>query len=162
MARQTGYTYWHTPARASMRLVEGSWSDDDDYKLGGYFSAPLDKDMWVALYTGSDFTVMKATASTNTVIGKLISEPQGEHNTTSGRYGTVLLLGDFVLEVECATNSAINIGAPVKLTASGGTYAEGVWTSHSAANGTIALAAYATASGAGYKIPVLFNWRAPE
>lgn len=157
VSRMTAFTFWHeSPPRAAMACVEGAWTDDDKYKLGGYFASELKQNMEVFLDTSGDFRVKKCTASTDVPIGRLISEPQGPHVENS-RYATVLLYGATILEVECATNSAINVGAPVTFTLSSGTNDCGKWTSDSAANGTLALAAYATASGAGYFIPVLFG-----
>jgi len=167
MARKTSYTFWDSPAKAAMTCYEGTWTDNDKYKDGGYFATPLDANMWVALRTASDFAVMKATASTDIIIGKLESEPQGEH-TTSGRQGNVLLLGDFVLEVELATNSgAIVPGDKLIFTGAGGSYSEGYWSKNQVTTsfadyvGPIALAS-SSATGSiasGSVIPALFGFR---
>lgn len=158
MTRGTAYTIYHeSPPKMAFSLNEGAWTDDDKYKVGGYFATPMDKDTFVILDTASDATVKIATASTDVPIGKMISEPQGKH-TTNGRQGTVLLFGSAVLEVEVYTSSdSIAIGGSVKFQASGGTFAEGVWTLDTASNDTRALAAYTTGSDAGTKIPVLFG-----
>jgi len=159
MGRLTGYTFWHAPCAAAMALEEGAWTDNDKYKDGGYFASPMDKDMFVALTTRS-FTVKKATASTDVIVGKLISEPQGEH-TTYGRQGTILLLGDYVLELEVHTASdTLAVGGYVQLSASGGKYGEGLWFKDTTSNGTLVLAS-STASGSiasGSVIPVLVGY----
>jgi len=156
MTRTTASTIYHvSPPTVAMILAEGAWTDDDDYKLGGYFATPLDKDVYVSLHT-TDMTVTASGAS-GTPIGKMISEPQGKHSEL-GRQGTVLLFGTHVLEVEIATNSdSISVGGYVTFGTTGGTFAEGVWTKDASANGTRALAAYTTGSAAGTSIPVLFG-----
>lgn len=159
MATKTAYTIYHeSPPKVAMFLNEGAWTDDDDYKLGGYFASPLDKDTIVTLDTSADFTVKKATLSTDTPIGKLISEPQGEH-TSGARVGTVLLFGDCVLECEIHTASdQITVGGYVQFTKSGGYFDGGTWQKDTS-NDTVALAS-TSASGSiatGSVIPVLFG-----
>lgn len=160
MGRLTGYTFWHSPCSAAMALNEGTWSDNDKYTVGGYFASEMDKDMFVALDTAGNFRVKKATATADVVIGKLISEPQGEH-TTYGRQGTVLLFGDYIMEVEIHTASdTIAVGGSVQFSASGGKYGEGVWIKDATANGTLALAS-SSATGSiatGSVIPVMFGY----
>lgn len=159
VSRVTSYEYWDGPSKATMRCVEGAWTDDDDYKLGGYFASPLNNGDWVALDTYSAMTVHKATATTDVVIGQLMSEPQGEH-TEYGRYATVRLLGVTVKEVEIdpAMTQTISIGGSVVLTASGGYFGEGLWTRDATANGTLALGAAGPTCSTGTVIPVLFGY----
>jgi hypothetical protein len=163
MARTTAYTYFDSPCRATMKLVEGAWTDDDTKKAGGYFASPLNKDMFVKLHATLDWTVQKATASTDIILGKLISDPEGEHVANS-RLGTIQLNGNYIMEVEMATTSAVlSAGDSVILTASGGGLGEGLWVVNAPAgtktfNGTIALVSMATASyGSGITVPILFG-----
>ena len=164
MARTATYTYFDSPCRASMALVEGAWTDDDKYKVGGYFASPLDKDTFVALSKTVDWAVVKASASTDIVIGKLVTDPEGEHVANS-RHGTIQLFGDYIMEVELSTASqalgAITAGDSLVLTASGGKYGEGLWVKNkplgtASFNGTICMISLATASMAtGTLVPVL-------
>ena len=149
-----------------MKLYEGAWTDSNLYKLGGYFASPMDADTWVCLYTGSSWTVRKATASSDIVIGKLESEPQGDH-VASSRDGTILLLGQWVGEVELHTSSdVVAIGEYVKFSTSGGKFGEGLFIKDDTAasgssSGFLALAS-SSASGSvasGSLIPVLFGFR---
>lgn len=162
-----------------MALAEGAWTDDDKAILGGAFASEIEKDCYVALDTGGDFRVKKASASTDVVVGKMYSKPQGEH-TENGRYGTVLLFGDFIQEVELATNSdTIAVGDGVELTGVGGKFGEGKFTKFVATstlvvsgstdlatasvtryNGTLALASSSTTGSitSGSVIPVLMGF----
>lgn len=176
MARGTAYTYWHSPCRAAMALVEGAWTDDADYTKGGYFASELDADVFVAIDTTGDFRVKKATASTDVVIGKMISEPQGEH-VENARFGNVLLFGDYILEVEIDTASdAIAPGDSVVFSKLGGSYSEGVWkksqgttisltgsadSTQSVGNGTLALASTSASASIATAtvIPVMFGYK---
>jgi hypothetical protein len=179
MARGTAYTYWHSPCRAAMALAEGAWTDDAKAILGGAFASELDKDCFVALDTTGDFRVKKASASTDMLIGKLISEPEGEHVANS-RHGTVLLFGDYIQEVELNTASdTIAPGDGVQLYALGGKFGEGTWEKFVAEstlvvsgsadlatasvtrfNGTVALASSSTTGSiaSGSVIPVLMGY----
>ena len=79
MARETEWTIYHeAPPKMAFSLNEGAWTDDDKYKDGGYFASPLDKDCYVVLDTSSNALVRKATTS-ESPIGKLITEPMGRH-----------------------------------------------------------------------------------
>ena len=179
MGRLTGYAILHeSPPRANLFLAEGAWTDDDKAKLGGAFASPLDAHMTVALDTTGNFRAKKATASTDKLIGHLISEPQGEHVQNS-RVGAVLLFGDFVMECELNTASdTVAVGDCVELFGSGGKFGEGTWKKFVATttlvvsgsetatasvtrfNGTVALAS-SSATGSidsGSVIPVLFGY----
>lgn len=142
---------------ATFLLAEGAWTDNDDYKEGGSFAAPLLVGMEVALVTTVDYLVTKSDTGA-TPIGRLKSITGGK-NSTNGRVGTVKLYGDFVDEVEVATASdAIAIGGSVAFSTSGGTYGKGQWLKDTA-NDTRVLAS-TSASGsiaAGTRIPVLFG-----
>lgn len=159
MARAKAWSIYHeAPPKMAFNLAEGAWTDNDKYKDGGYFAAPLDKDCWVDLVTASEALVTKSGLN-GTPIGKLITEPMGPH-VANGRKGTILLLGAAVMEVEIATQSdVIPAGASVKFSTSGGKWGEGLWTVDSSPNGTIALAS-TPASGSmvsGSRLPVLFG-----
>lgn len=159
MARARSYTYWHAPLRASMILQEGAWTDDDDYKLGGYYASQMQKDQFVRL--SGDWTVARMLSASENVIGKLISDPIGGDHSTNGRYGTILLFGTTIEEVEIKSGSdTIAIGASVMPATGTGSEDKGYFTLDTVSNGTCALVAYATASAVGTKIPVLFGYEA--
>ena len=167
VSRIASYEYWDGPAKATMKCIEGAWTDNDALKMGGSFASPLHNGEWVAADTSSAMTVHKATASSDKVIGQLVSEPQGEH-VASSRYATVLLLGSFVKEVEIdpAMAATISVGDTVYLSASGGYFGEGLWgkatlqttTGVTLSNGTFALGPAGPTSTTGTVIPVLFNY----
>jgi len=159
MARTDSYVYWHAPVRAAMLCAEGAWTDDDKAKLGGAFATPLEKDEWISLVTTSDFLVKAATID-DPIIGKIISKPQGPH-VENARNATVLLLGDFVEEIEIHTASAggVKTGESVQFSVSGGKYGEGVWAEDSTSNGSIALASCSATPSSGTVIPVLFGYK---
>jgi hypothetical protein len=158
VSRGTAYDYWHSPCRAAMKVDEGTWSAQIEHMMGGYMSAPVHKDTWVALKTTSDWTVIKASASTDKVIGQLVSEPQGEQIAVT-RYATVLLLGQFIKEVEIHTSSdSMVVGSSVMTGGTTGYFNEGVWTKDTTSNGSVILVAYTTGSAYGTTIPVLFGY----
>jgi hypothetical protein len=170
VTRTAAYEYWDGPAKASFACVEGAWTDNDKYKLGGYFASELHNGDWVALSTVSTMACMKASASTDVVIGQLVSEPLGPHVANS-RHATVQLLGDFVKEVEIdpASTETISYGGSVKLTASGGYFGEGLWNRFTPlvvtgsavvtmGNGTLALGTAGPTCSTGTVIPVLFGF----
>lgn len=167
VSRVSSYEYWNAPCRATMKCIEGAWTDDDKSKLGGAFASPLANGEWVALDTSSAMTVHKVTASSDVVIGQLSSEPQGVH-VENGRYATVLLMGDFIKEVEVAPamTDTISIGDTVRLSASGGYFGEGLWnratlqttTGVTLSNGTLALGTAGPTCSTGTVIPVLFGY----
>jgi hypothetical protein len=167
VSRVASYEYWNAPARATMKCIEGAWTDDSNLKVGGSFASPMHNGDWAAADTSS-FAVKKATASSDLVIGQLMSEPQGEH-VASSRYATVLLLGLFVKEIEIdpAMGSTISVGDTVNFTASGGYFGEGLWNKCTApstgsvtnSNGTFALATAGPSCSTGTVIPVLFGYK---
>jgi hypothetical protein len=142
-----------------MKCIEGAWTDNDAYINGGSFASPMHNGDWAALDTSSAMTVHKATASSDNVIGQLVSEPQGEH-TTNGRYATVLLAGAFVKEVEISPSMAdtISVGDSVQFSVSGGYFGEGLWTRDATPNGTRALGPAGPTPATGTVIPVLFGF----
>jgi len=168
VARTSAYEYWDAPCRAVMKCAEGAWTDNDKMVIGGSFSSPMSNGEWVA----ADSTVMsvkKATASTDVVIGQLVSEPQGPH-ASSSRYATVLLLGTHVKEIEIdpAMTDTISVGDNVRITASGGYFGEALWNravkatvsdGHTFSNGTFALGPAGPTCTTGTVIPVLFGFR---
>ena len=155
--RSSSYIYTHAPCMASMKLDEGAWTDNDDYKLGGYFANPLTKGQWVAL--SGDWTVNRMTASNSLAVGYLASEPISGAHTSGGRYGNIMLLGDFVKEVEILSGSGnISLGGSIKPADGTGSLNEGVWTVDTVSNGTFALASYSSGSTQGTTIPVLFGY----
>lgn len=159
VSRGTAYDYWHSPCRAAMKVDEGAFTTMTDHYYGGYFANQVNNGTWVALKTTSDWTVMKASASTDMVIGQLVSQPQGEQ-IASTRHATVLLLGEYVKELEIHTTSdSIVVGGSVMMGGKDGYFAEGVWTKDTASNGTVALCAYTTGSAYGTTIPVLFGYK---
>lgn len=161
MARVKAWAIYHeAPPKMAFTLAEGTWSDNDKYKDGGYFSAPLTKDCYVSLVTGTAYeAVVSKSASGSTPIGKLITEPMGKHET-NGRQGTVLLFGTAVMEIEIATQSDLIVaGNSVKYWTYGGMWAEGLWTLDTVSNGTVLLAT-TPASGSmvsGTMFPCLFG-----
>jgi hypothetical protein len=142
----------------TMRLLEGAWTSNADYKDGGSFASPISVGCIVKLVTTRSFTVAAAT-SVSTPIGVVISTPMGT-NTPDGRFAAVRLFGRQIEEVELDTASdAIAIGGYVTFQNPGGSYSNGVWTKDATANHTIALEASA-ASGSiasGSLIAVLFG-----
>jgi hypothetical protein len=152
----------------------GSWTDDANYVLGGYFGTDLDAELFVALDTTADWTVKRASTSADILIGKMISQPSGEH-TASGARATILMFGDMISEVEIDTASdVIAVGDSVIFSAKGGSFSAGVWKKATATsytltgtgegtssfyNGTVVLAT-TSASGSiasGTTVPVLFG-----
>jgi len=170
VSRIASYEYWDGPAKATMKCREGAWTDNVDHVLGGTFATPLHNGEWVAADTNSAMTVHKATASSDNVIGQLVSEPQGPHVANS-RYATVLLMGTFIKEVEIdpAMAATISVGDTVYLSASGGYFGEGLWgkatlqttTGVTLSNGTFALGPAGPTCTTGTVIPVLFGYRKP-
>ena len=171
VSRIASYEYWDGPAKATMKCIEGAWTDDDTKLLGGAFASPVHNGDWVASDTTSAMTIHKATASSDKIIGQAVSEPQGPHVANS-RYATVLLLGTFVKEVEIdpAMASTISIGDTVYLSASGGYFGEGLWSKATSAatgtvtlsNGTFALGPAGPTCTTGTVIPVLFGYQQPK
>lgn len=142
----------------TMQLAEGAWTDNDAYKEGGSFAAPILKGCVVKLVTTADLMVTKSGAG-ETPIGIVVSAPMGT-NTTNGRYATIRLFGRNIEEVELHTASdAIAVGGYVQFSTSGGKYSNGVWQKDGTANHTIALQS-SSASGSiasGSLIAVLFG-----
>lgn len=156
MAYLKGFQY--DGNQATMRLAEGAWTDNDAYKEGGSFAAPLKVGHKVKLVTTVDYCVTLSGAG-DTPIGEVMAVSGGK-NETNGRWGTIKLYGDFIEECELATASdAIAIGGYVQYSTSGGTYDKGRWTKDGSANDTRVLNS-SSASGsiaAGDRIHVLFG-----
>jgi len=140
-----------------MILKEGAWTDNDAYKLGGSYASQMAKDQFVALV--GDWTVQRMSSASEKAIGKLISDPIGGDHSTNGRYGTILLFGDQIEEVEILSGSdTIAVGESIAPAAGTGSEDKGVFSRDGTPNGTVALVAYTTASVQGTKIPVLFGY----
>lgn len=80
--------------KTAMNLFEGAWTDDDEYKAGGYFASPLSVGDYVELVTTASMAV-KAAASASNPIGKVFGTANGE-NKEEGRWATIELYCDYV------------------------------------------------------------------
>jgi hypothetical protein len=143
--------------KVNMFVSEGTFSDDNTLKAGGKWASEITQSGILVKLTSSDLTVAPVTTSTDTPIGFLEALPAGGDKTAGSSVASVALFGVTVKEIECATASAIALGAHVKFDAIGGTFGQGTFVTTTDSNGTIALESYATASGAGQRILVLFG-----
>lgn len=141
MAYATSFNILHGNF-VTMPVEEGAWTDNDDYKEGGYFATPLKEGDYVILDGTVDFRVQKA-ASTETPIGVVVGAPMGK-NVANGRSATIELFCYRVMKVKLsATSQPASIGEYVCYDAAN------EWCQTATANSTAALQAIA-ADAEGY------------
>lgn len=121
-------TYEYSGNKVTMYLDEGAYTTNSKYDAGGYWADDLLPGTPVKLSTAQGMTVTRASAS-DRVIGMVYGTPQIVTNGSQyGRTAAIQLFGDFVHEVEIATDSGtIAIGDSVYLKSHAGSFSKGVW-----------------------------------
>lgn len=133
----------------TLPVEEGAWTDNDDYKEGGYFATPFAVGDLVVLDGTVDFRVQKA-ATTEDPIGIVVGAPMGK-NATNGRSAAIELFCHRVMKVKLsATSQPASIGEHVCYDVSN------EWCQTATANSTIALQAIA-AGAEGYVAIGMFD-----
>jgi hypothetical protein len=105
--------------KAAFDVDEGAYTTNSNYVMGGYFATPYtDSGIAVKLVTTRSWTVERATASSDVVVGITDDQPFGKPEAF-GRVVTVKLLGSYIDTVQLATDSAaITIGDRLSLAGS--------------------------------------------